>query len=119
MPVRQTLKARIPIDVPAHNFALVKSQGRLHLFGGRARSPHTGVMAFAGDGAVPLAFRYGGVRVNGTHPGCMELRRTPRVCEWDGKLSAAALPAGGVALFGTGGGTRPGRGRADAAGRSL
>ena len=85
---------------PAHNFALLPLGGALHAYGGRSRTPGDGVLHFtAADAAAPAFPDVGRVVVNGTHPGCMELRRSATRCEWDGKLSAARV-GGSVALYG-------------------
>ncbi|EGB09764.1 hypothetical protein AURANDRAFT_63171 [Aureococcus anophagefferens] len=85
---------------PAHNFALLPLGGALHAYGGRSRTPGDGVLHFAAaDAAAPAFPDVGTVVVNGTHPGCMELRRSATRCEWDGKLSAARV-GDAVALYG-------------------
>lgn len=99
-PVEVALGADAAAPVPAHNFAVISRRGATFLYGGRARSRASGVAVFRA--AEGLAFGAGAPRVNGTHVGCAELRRSVDRCEWDGKLSAAEIPGAGgaVALYG-------------------
>ena len=104
-------EVRLPLpegveERPAHNFAAIIKDGRVHGFGGRARGGTVLPKNFAARGVHyfppsqnPLTFETGSIRITGRHAGCQELRRTPVTCEWDGKLSAA-LFGSGVALFG-------------------
>ena len=104
-------EVRLPLpegveERPAHNFAAIIRDGRVHGFGGRARGGTVLPRDFQRRGVhyfppshQPLTFETGSIRITGRHAGCQELRRTPVTCEWDGKLSAA-LFGSGVALFG-------------------
>ena len=104
-------EVRLPLPAgveerPAHNFAAIIKDGRVHGFGGRARGGTVLPKAYQQRGVhyfppshQPLTFETGSIRITGRHAGCQELRRTPVTCEWDGKLSAA-LFGSGVALFG-------------------
>ena len=104
-------EVRLPLpegveERPAHNFAAIIKDGRVHGFGGRARGGTVLPKAYRQRGVhyfppshQPLTFETGSIRITGRHAGCQELRRTPVTCEWDGKLSAA-LFGSGVALFG-------------------
>jgi len=92
------------LAVPGHNFAiLVGSDGSCHVYGGRATSATTGVHHFTAASVAALAATgaTGGTLVaSGAHDGCLEGRRAIKVCEWDGKMSAAAVRGGRVALYG-------------------
>ena len=104
-------EVRLPLpegveERPAHNFATIIKDRRVHGFGGRARGGTVLPKAYQRRGVHyfppsqdPLTFETGSIRITGRHAGCQELRRTPVTCEWDGKLSAA-LFGSGVALFG-------------------
>ncbi|KAH8087747.1 ligase [Aureococcus anophagefferens] len=97
LPAGGSMHGPLANAAPAHNRA--PAPRRRPACGGRSRTPGDGVLHFAAaDAAAPAFPDVGTVVVNGTHPGCMELRRSAR-CEWDGKLSAARV-GDAVALYG-------------------
>ena len=69
---------------PAHNFAAIIKDGRVHGFGGRARGGTVLPKAYQRRGVhyfppshQPLTFETGSIRITGRHAGCQNYDARP------------------------------------------